>query len=41
MHQLQYALEGDLDELIEQMVAYTQAEQLKQATDTETATAQR
>src|SRR6186997_1052057 len=32
MHQLQAALDGDLDELIEQMVAHTNAEQLKQAT---------
>src|SRR5207237_5540380 len=37
MHQLQDALEGDLDELIDQMVAHTQAEQLKQATETEPA----
>jgi peptide chain release factor 1 len=35
MHQLQDALEGDLDELIEQMVAHTQAEQLKQATESQ------
>jgi peptide chain release factor 1 len=33
MHQLQNALDGDLDELIDQVVAYTQAEQLKQATE--------
>ena len=37
MHQLQDALEGDLDELIDQMVSHTQAEQLRQATDSETA----
>ena len=37
MHQLQNALEGDLDPLIDQMVAYTQAEQLKQATEPEAA----
>jgi peptide chain release factor 1 len=37
MHQLQNALEGDLDELIEQMVAQTHAEQLKQATESEPA----
>jgi peptide chain release factor 1 len=34
MHQLDDALEGDLDGLIDQMVAFTQAERLKQATDT-------
>jgi peptide chain release factor 1 len=37
MHQLQNALEGDLDPLIDQMVAFTQAEQLKQATEPEAA----
>ena len=37
MHQLQDALEGDLDELIEQMAAHTQAELLKQATEAEPA----
>src|SRR3954470_9582546 len=37
MHQLQDALDGDLDELIEQIVAFTQAEQLKQATEPEAA----
>jgi peptide chain release factor 1 len=37
MHRLQNALEGDLDELIDQMVAATEAEKLKQATETETA----
>jgi protein subunit release factor A len=37
MHQLQNALEGDLDPLIDQMVAHTQAEQLKQATEPEAA----
>jgi peptide chain release factor 1 len=37
MHQLQNALEGDLDPLIDQMVAYTQAEQLKQATEPQAA----
>jgi peptide chain release factor 1 len=37
MHQLQAALDGDLDELIEQMVAHTNAEQLKQATESEAA----
>jgi peptide chain release factor 1 len=36
MHQLTDALEGDLDELIDQMVAHQQAEQLKQATESET-----
>jgi peptide chain release factor 1 len=36
MHQLTDALEGDLDELIDQMVAHEQAEQLKQATESET-----
>src|SRR5437762_8848021 len=35
MHQLENALDGDLDELIDQMVAFTQAEQLKQATEPE------
>ncbi len=39
MHQLQDALEGDLDALIDRMVAYTQAEQLKQATEPEAAAA--
>ena len=39
MHQLQTVLEGDLDELIEQMVIQTQAELLKHATETEPATA--
>jgi peptide chain release factor 1 len=38
MHQLQDALEGDLDGLIDQAVAATQADKLKQATDAETAT---
>ncbi len=33
MHQLQYALDGDLSELIEQMNAHVQAEKLKQATE--------
>lgn len=33
MHQLQYALDGDLSELIEQMNASVQAEKLKQATE--------
>jgi peptide chain release factor 1 len=33
MHQLQDALDGDIDELIEQVVKHTQAEQLKQATE--------
>jgi peptide chain release factor 1 len=37
MHQLQDALEGDIDELIDQMVAHTQAEALKQATESEPA----
>jgi peptide chain release factor 1 len=37
MHQLQDALEGDLDALIEQMVVHTQAELLKQATESEPA----
>jgi peptide chain release factor 1 len=37
MHQLQAALDGDLDELIDQMVAHTNAEQLKQATESEAA----
>jgi peptide chain release factor 1 len=36
MHQLTDALEGDLDELIDQMVAHQQAEQLKQVTESET-----
>jgi protein subunit release factor A len=36
MHQLTDALEGDLDELIDQMAAHQQAEQLKQATESET-----
>ncbi len=40
MHQLSYALEGDLDELINQMVEHEQAEQLKQATESETAATQ-
>jgi peptide chain release factor 1 len=35
MHQLQDALEGDLDELIEQLEARTEAEKLKAATETE------
>jgi peptide chain release factor 1 len=35
MHQLQDALEGDLDELIDQMVARAQAEKLQQATSGE------
>ena len=34
MHQLDNALEGDLDDLIDQMVSHTQAERLKQATET-------
>ena len=33
MHQLQYALDGDLAELIEQMNQHVQAEKLKQATE--------
>ncbi|MCR4374063.1 MAG: peptide chain release factor 1 [Acidobacteria bacterium] len=33
MHQLQYALDGDLSELIEQMHASVQADKLKQATE--------
>ena len=33
MHQLQYALDGDLAELIEQMNVHVQAEKLKQATE--------
>lgn len=33
MHQLQYALDGDLAELISQMTAHVQAEKLKQATE--------
>jgi peptide chain release factor 1 len=33
MHQLQDALDGDLDDLIEQLVARAQAERLKQATE--------
>jgi len=33
MHQLEDALDGDLDELIEQMAAREQADKLKQATD--------
>jgi peptide chain release factor 1 len=37
MHQLQDALDGDLNELIDQVVAHTQAEKLKQATETEPA----
>ena len=37
MHQLENALDGDLDELIDQMIAHTRAEKLKQATETETA----
>jgi peptide chain release factor 1 len=36
MHQLENALDGDLDELIDQMTAHTQAEKLKQVTETET-----
>jgi peptide chain release factor 1 len=36
MHQLTDALEGNLDELIDQMAAHQQAEQLKQATESET-----
>jgi peptide chain release factor 1 len=36
MHQLQNALDGDLSELIEHLVAHTQAEQLKQVTEAET-----
>ncbi len=38
MHQLQAALDGDLDGLVDQMAAHDQAEQLKQATQTETVT---
>ena len=37
MHQLQNALEGDIDELIHQMDEYTQAEKLKVATEAEPA----
>ena len=37
MHQLENALDGDLDELIDQMIARTREEKLKQATETETA----
>ena len=37
MHQLQDALDGELDELIDQMVSHTQTEQLKQATESEPA----
>jgi peptide chain release factor 1 len=37
MHQLQDALDGELDELIDQMVSHTQSEQLKQATESEPA----
>jgi peptide chain release factor 1 len=33
MHQLNYALEGDLDELIAQVEAHTEADKLKQATE--------
>ncbi len=33
MHQLQYALDGDLNELIDQMNQHVQAEKLKQATE--------
>ena len=40
MHQLQDALDGDIDQLIDQLVAHTQAEQLKQATEPETAASQ-
>jgi peptide chain release factor 1 len=39
MYQLQYALEGDLDELINQVEARAQADRLKQATETEPAQA--
>jgi peptide chain release factor 1 len=35
MHQLEDALDGDLDELIEQMAARVQADKLKQATEAE------
>jgi len=35
MHQLQNALDGDIEELIDQIVAHTQAEQLKHATESE------
>jgi peptide chain release factor 1 len=35
MHQLQNALEGDLDDLIDQIVERTQSDRLKQATETE------
>jgi peptide chain release factor 1 len=34
LHQLAYALDGDLDELIEQMRSHEQAAQLRQATET-------
>jgi peptide chain release factor 1 len=37
MHQLENALDGELDPLIEQMDAHVQAEKLKQATETEPA----
>jgi peptide chain release factor 1 len=40
MHQLTDALEGDLDELIDQMVAHEQEALIKQATESETAPAQ-
>jgi peptide chain release factor 1 len=39
MHQLQDALDGDLDELIDQIVAHTQAELLRQVTEPEAAPA--
>ena len=39
MYQLQYALEGDLDELINQVEARAQADRLKQATETQPAQA--
>ena len=37
MHQLENALDGDLDALIDQMTEHTQAEKLRQATETEPA----
>ena len=33
MHQLQYALDGDMAELISQMTAHVQAEKLKAVTE--------
>jgi hypothetical protein len=35
MHQLQNALDGDLDELIAQVEAHTEADKLKQATESD------